>query len=242
MSANNIELTVNIIIILIFVINILLGYFRGFIKTLFGFLTFGASFVISYIFAKPVSAILKDTGLRDGIFSKLKSGVSSYITDLPAEQMGDAASPVVSDTSFLETFGRSSAEINSEYARIAAEETGPVSDSLAGYIVEPATDAILVAISFVGLFILSYLVLKLVAFILNIAAKIPVISTFNRILGIAAGFCFAFVQTILLTVILNAVIPCFDLSSFGITVEALRASSLYCWFDSLQPASLIFFK
>ena len=77
MTPFTVELLVNAVFILLFAINIFIGYRRGFVKTFFSFITFAASFFISCIFAKPLASLLKNTSLYTGIFSRLKSTLLS---------------------------------------------------------------------------------------------------------------------------------------------------------------------
>lgn len=251
MTPFTVELLVNAVFILLFAINIFIGYRRGFVKTFFSFVTFAASFFISFIFAKPMASLLKNTSLYTGIFSRLKSTLLSYLEGLSPEQLNAAFSPEAQQASqqaadqgtvYLKGYGRSLADVSDEYAHIAIEKSEQAAESIAEYIIEPACDMIITGLSFILIFILSFIALRIVAFTLNLAAKAPVLNSFNRFTGALAGFLIAFIQAVLLTVVCDALLPYFDLSHLGITAATLRHSYLYGLFAGITPVGAAFVK
>ncbi len=234
---------IDAVIVLIFVLNMTLGYFKGFIKTVFGFLTLAGSLFISYMFAKPLTAFLKTTSVYNSVFDGLKNTLSGYFDNITEAQMEKMLIENTAETtSFLERFGRSFSDIASEYTRLAAEKGADAMEGLVSYIIEPACDAIITAICFILIFIVAYIVLRIVASVLDLAAKLPILRTCNRVLGLAAGALIAFVQVIFLTVIADAILPYLDTASIGITVTTIRNSGLYSWFASLNPVGAVFNK
>ena len=101
---------------------------------------------------------------------------------------------------------------------------------------------IITGLSFILIFILSFIALRIVAFTLNLAAKAPVLNAFNRFTGALAGFLIAFIQAVLLTVVCDALLPYFDLSHLGITAATLRHSYLYGLFAGITPVGAAFVK
>ena len=234
---------IDAVIILIFIINMTVGYFKGFIKTVFGFLTFLGPLVISYIFAKPLANLFKTTSVYNSIFDGLENTLTGYFENITQGQLEKMITEGSAETvSVFERFGRSFSDITAEYTRLAAEKGADVMEGLVSYIIEPACDAIITAICFILLFIVSFIALKIVAAVLDLAAKLPIIRTCNRVLGLAAGALIAFVHVIILTIVIDAVLPYFDTSSVGITVTTIRNSCLYSWFASLNPVGAVFSK
>jgi len=232
---------IDVIIVAIFALNMTLGYFKGFIKTVFGFLTLAASFFVAYVFAKPAAAFLKTTDLYGNIFENLRSILSGYFDNISEAQMQKMLTENTADgTSFFERFGRSFSDVSAEYTRLAAEKGADAMDGLVSYIIEPACEAIITAICFIVIFVLALIALKIAASVLDLAAKLPILRTCNRLLGLAAGGCIAFIQVIILTVLADAILPHLDTASVGITVSTVRNSGLYCWFSSLNPVGALF--
>lgn len=242
-SAVTLGIIIDIVIVLIFVINMLLGYTKGFIKTIFGFLTLAASFFISYTFAKPLTAFLKTTKIYGGIFDSLRTHLTSYLDSVSQGQMEQMLTENTAEaTSFFERFGRSFSDVSAEYTRLAAEKGSDAMEGLVSYIIEPACDAIITALCFIVIFVVSYILLRIVSSVLDLAAKLPILRTCNRLLGLLAGACIAFIQVIFLTAVTDAILPYLDTASIGITVSAMRGSGLYSWFSSLNPVGAIFNK
>lgn len=243
LSAFTIGLIVDIVIILIFALNMLLGYFKGFIKTIFGFLTLAASFFISYTFAKPLTDFLKTTDIYGNIFESLSIKLTAYFDKVAEGRMEQMIAENSSEAaSIIERFGRSFADVSAEYTRLAAEKSSDIMEGLVSYIIEPACDAIITALCFIAIFIVSYIALRIISSVLDLAAKLPILRTCNRLLGLLLGACVAFIQVIFLTAIIDAILPYFDTASLGITVSALRNSGLYTWFASLNPVGAVFNK
>ena len=234
---------IDVIIVAIFALNMTLGYFKGFIKTVFGFLTLAASFFVGYMLAKPAAAFLKTTDVYGNIFQNLRSVLSGYFENISEAQMQQMLTENTADSAnFFERFGRSFSDVSAEYTRLAAEKGADAMDGLVSYIIEPCCDAIITAICFIIIFILAYIALKIVSSVLDLAAKLPILRTCNSLLGLAAGGCIAFIQMIILTVLADAILPHIDTASVRITVSTVRNSGLYTLFSSLNPAGAIFNK
>ncbi|MBE6655374.1 MAG: hypothetical protein E7609_00690 [Ruminococcaceae bacterium] len=181
MNMTTVTIVLNVIALLSLLIPAVRGYIRGFVRTAVHLLRFFGAFVLSCVFSKPIGALIKEKWLGEKFYDVIWKAVSDSF-DGSAGGMADAVPSGL--RTLLETFGF---DVNGAASNAALEGeamlesfTANVSDKLAGIAS--------VAIAFVGIFVLSLLVLALAAKILTVLVeKIPLVRGLNRILGLGAG-------------------------------------------------------
>ncbi|AFA50278.1 CvpA family protein [Acetobacterium woodii] len=145
----------------------IIGYKRGAIKTLISFGGFIASFVMAWIFSSPLSKWLINTGMLNGLFEKLNiDALAQSLLDFSAQQNGLLSSPL-------------------GQAILGSGNTS--TDQTIASVTNLITNGIVQTISF-GLIVFGISILCwILQSIFSGINEIPVIGTFNRLLGLLLG-------------------------------------------------------
>lgn len=172
---------VDLVLILIFSVCVLVGWKRGFIKTVMSLITGILSFLLAYIFASPVAGFL-NTKLIYPFFSEFAKEKLYAVSDSAESFLEGGAN----NAKLVEAFEK----LGLDYSVIAEKLSGAVEggvDGIASAAAEPLSNAVSFALAFIGILILSFITLKIITAVLDLAAKLPVINKANTALGIAFG-------------------------------------------------------
>ena len=241
MTVFTVGIIIDIVIAAILIINAVLGVSRGFIKTAFGFCKLIAAVAAGYVFSKPLAAFLKTTPIYRSFSSNLENSISQYFSGVTEAELADMFSGSSAELDgVLSKFGRSFADVSSEYARISAEQGAKSAEAISEYIVAPACSAIVTALSFVIIFFAALILLGIFVKVLDFAAKAPVINGFNRILGLLAGIFIALLQIFVLIMLFDAALPLLSGINAALDAETIAQNSkLYGFFASVNPLAVI---
>lgn len=179
------------------------GHRRGMIKTLFSLFSAIIALVLTAIFAPVVSRQLQQNEkLCAYVEEKVESSLGGYLDEL-GESSTAAQNEAIKGLPLPETIREKLvANKNIEVYRAMAV------DSLEQYVVKYVTNVMINAGSFVAVFLLVNLALLILAHVLNIISKLPVLNTLNKTLGAAGGF----LQGLVILWILCVVLTIFSIS------------------------------
>ena len=176
-------------LLLIFIIgmNMLMGYRKGFVATILSLLTFVLAIVITRMFQPAFTEFLMTTPLYDGMvnFTKqylsigdgVNTAINSASANFQAEVMERFMMPEwVANLINLEALTKN---INVG----AMIDFGTIETMIAVQI----TNYFIGIISFVGLFFISFFVLRIIAVSLNLITILPIIHSLNKTVGTLAG-------------------------------------------------------
>ena len=169
---------------------------RGFFRSLMGFASKIIALVVAYTFTPALAEAIKTRfligPLSDSIATTLRSYVGeSYDFSNLSEKIPDILERYLISGEDLSASIDSMQKSGEEALRSVSEQ---IADKVSGMI---AT-----AIAFIGLFIVTCLVLWIVTKIADTVFKLPVLKTANTVLGVAFGICSA----VLLTLVYCAVV------------------------------------
>jgi len=171
----------DILVIIIFGICILFGMWRGFIRTVLGFANFIIAILLTNMLYPHMGRFLRSIdGLFDTLTQSVKSGLGL-----------DAAIYAESQAAQLEIIN--SLPIPAAFRDTLIENNVPIiynalgAVGFADYVAGFLAGIIINIISMVIVFILIFAGLSILARLLNIVAKLPVINTLNKLLGAAVG-------------------------------------------------------
>ena len=193
----------------------LVGFARGFIKSIAGFIEYTLAVFISYTFASPLSIIVKKLPF-----------IANMITDIemPDLSNGTLVDKLVTMVKYISQSGLNSGS------------TENVKQIANNYL----ADLISIAIAFAALFIVTILVLKLVVYLLDKFAKTEGIKQLNRFLGLLFGLFLGLLITwILATVFRNFVYPILLVNYPDVISETMGDSFFMKLFTEFNPISVV---
>jgi len=162
------------VVLAILALCIYLGYRRGLIRTLFKLCSFLASIFLAWMLYPIVANWLRTTPVYDGIKNFL-------LTNMSLEEAG-----AQTGAQLIEGFplpGVLQEVLLAHYQSAMQETIASVEIFVARFFADLATNMLAIVLVFIAVWVL----LRILSGMLDIVSKLPVINTFNRIGGIAAG-------------------------------------------------------
>lgn len=199
---------------LIILISTVIGYFRGFIKTVAGFLIYIVSFFVARMFAPLVSR-----------FVKLIPFIKNMITDIEMPVID----PNLTTIQKLIEMGK--------YVYNSGKSTDEVVKQVANnYLAEVLS----IVIAFIVLFIGTFIILKLVTLLINKIAQAEGLKQINRLLGLIVGLILGFFITwIISNLFTNFLLPILSSSYPDVIPYSIGETSLMKFFMQSNPISWI---
>lgn len=205
---------IDLIIILIVVFSSLYGLKKGFVLSCCNFLCGLASFVLTFLFARPLGSFLADSVFKpifESYFTKAFSVFLSKQADSMLNEPFTAAAAFFKefglDSSILQNCYQSAGEDVDKFFRISIDAAASgISDSI-GY-------AFALVLLFIGLFLLS----KFIIALFNLISKLPILNFANRSLGLLFGMCFGLLISVLFVAAVVLLEPI--LQNSGVTTDS----------------------
>lgn len=179
---------IDLVIVLIFILNIFIGYKKGLINVIFSICAFLIAIIATLILYKPISnIIINNTNIDD----KIKEVIVKNNTNNSNVETYDNG-----EKTGLQQYIESIIENTTEEAKLQATRT--VADVISNKAVEILTGVVL--------FILIRIAVVLLKFLIEGIAELPIIKQFNQVGGIAYGILKSFIIIYLILTILFFVI------------------------------------
>ena len=165
---------------------ILLGLKRGLVKMAFSLVSVSVILILVNILTPSVKQLLKNTPIYDGIKINIEAYVKENVANATEEmtQTGvNAQKKIIEGLPLPNAVKNSLIENNSQQSY----DTMKV-DSFSEYIAQALSDMILGALTFIIVFAVLTVLVRVLMHVLNVVAKLPVIRTFNTTGGAIVGF------------------------------------------------------
>ena len=191
----------DLIVVLIVLITAFIGYKRGFVKTAFGMVSFLVAIILSFSLYKPVANILSEkTGMDEWIHEVIEGKVENNNED-------------ESDGKTIKEEERSIEEAIVNLPENIKEQFGleEIKEQTKATIAEKVTLISLNLISFIGIYVISRIVLIVVCFILDKLMLIPVLKQINEIAGLVLGVLQGLVRTYLVLAVITFLTSIFSM-------------------------------
>ena len=228
------SVTLDLIFVALAAILVILGIFRGFIKSVIRSAKLILSFVLAYFLGSPFGMLLKDAfvgnWVYDGVSAKVNgvyNGVASNITaDGLLSQFPDF---IVSD------------ELRATIANATSEETGEaLVQSISKGIADPISTAVSNVLGYVLVFILAFIGLMIAAwFLTKIVEKFAFIGLANRILGGVWGALTALIAMIVISSVVKLFFGHTDFYTSSVLVKWIGDSEFFQAFGIFNLGNLI---
>ncbi len=185
-------MTILDIIILVFIaFQVVMGYIKGAIKSLFDLLGYILAAVATYFFYLPVKKLLIE-------MTQLDETIASFVGER-LKALGATSVQATVSTADLNAMTKLPLPENVKTA-ISNFLTNSVSSASQNVITE-VTNFLMTIIAVIAVFVVTLIVVKIVASMLNIIASLPVVSTFNKLGGVVFGLIKSYIIVSLLFLI-----------------------------------------
>jgi len=176
------------IILVVCILSIVLGAKKGFIKSIMGMLSLVAALFVAYAFSPAVADIIErqpfvheiSESISDTLKSLSENESGSYDLDRLFGDMPDAFQQII------DRYDADANELAQTVPPVANSQESDV-EALSRLISRPVVRAISNVLAFLGLFVGSLIVLKLLTWLLDLIFQLPVLKSANTVLGLIFG-------------------------------------------------------
>lgn len=205
----------DIILILVFLISFLIGKKIGAFKAIFAIISFFASFTIGKILTPIIMPHLLKTSMYDNLFISFKDMLNLEETINNISR--NAQTSLLSEL----PFGSNIIEKLIENNNVSIYEMLGV-DQFADYVAGMLAYITLFIGTSIVVFIAVYIIIIIIGFSLDVFTKLPIISTFNGILGGILGI----VNTAFILWFIAIIIEIFMMNTYAITFNEMVSKSI----------------
>lgn len=194
------SLLVDAVLVALLVLFVVLGYHRGFIKTMAGVASFVAALVLASMLAGPVANFLYDKTVAPGVTDAVKTSMAE---DGPAAQRLDQS---LEKMPGIATRLLASADIHTGADLLRyVDPTADMAENVSEQVVRPVVTPILQTVCSLLLFVILMVVTNLLLRVLNVLAKLPGIKQVNKGMGLLAGLMEGVLWTLFAAALLDLV-------------------------------------
>jgi len=210
----------DLIVVGILALCIWIAYRKGFVITVFRFFSLLIALFLTNMLYPAVSVAMRNIGLLDTLKSsvaatvRLDGAVEGITRTAEVELINGLALPEFIKTALLENNNTQA------YTALAV-------DSFQDYISGFLAGMILNAIAMIAVFVVVFVLMKIIAAALNILTKLPVIHSLNKLLGIAVGL---LQGTVFVWLVLAVMVGLFAANQTFPVGELLPQTVLAWWF------------
>ncbi len=226
--------TLDLLFVIIAVIFIALGVWRGFIKSLIRSAKFILAVLIAYLLGGYLGLFFKDAFVGDMVYSPVNDWVNEAYES--TEEAVNADELLESLPSFAVTD-----DVKDAIHSANAEESGEqLVETVSNAIADPIATAISNVLGYIAVFLLSLILLSIAAWLLTkLADSVVFLGVINRILGGAWGAVTAFLLLLVLTSVIKAFWSADPLYLDSVIVKFFGESGLLKVFGFLDVGNIL---
>jgi len=224
----------DIAVIIILIVNIGLGWFRGLIRSVVNIVSIVAGFLCAKLYYMEMYNLLIE---RFDLLDKVKQGISDMFSNVQLPEMSSMQTLNMEQMNMPESTFLSSLVkefIKSDgFDQIIQTNVESFSEVFSVWL----SEKLLTIISMLAIFIIVYLSIRIVGYILNSVFQLPVLKGVNKLSGFIFGCVKGVFFAMLLVLVVVILSPVFtDLN----LVETLETSTLAIYFYKYNMIMLIF--
>lgn len=231
------SILLDIIIIAIIALTVYFAAKNGFVKTAISAISFILAIAITAMFAPTLAESFKETSIADTVRETTEDKIEEMLTSSSEGIYGLLDGENEDFNALVRIAGLELEDLKSWYIESAVNVEARES-MLARRIATPIIDVIATLLAIIVLFIATQIVLAIVACILDKVARLPILRTANKALGILLGVLLAFFRVLLFCFVVDLLIrhaPFID-SSF-IDMLDPESTLLYAFFSKIDVFS-----
>ena len=193
------QLVIDILLIVIFALLVFRGWHKGFMKSILGLGRLILSLVITITCGSAFAAWIDAKFVNPPVFEKVYQKFSDIAAEVTATAEGgiDALVEKIPEA-FRGYLDLETVDPTAEINALVEEWSHTVADSI--------SKVIATVIGYVLLFILAFIVLTVVIFIVGKLAKLPVLKTVDKVLGLVVGIASGALAVLFVAVVLSAIL------------------------------------
>lgn len=162
-------------------LSVVLGYFRGFIKTILSMVAVVLCVIVAKEYCDAVAAWLSRTYVHPALVSAVSNAISTNLSG-GAQAILNAVPGAVTQAA-----SAAGVSVSALVEGISTADVTPVAERIATAAEQTMLGGLLQAAAFVALFLALRLLAGILIFIIDIAFKLPVLKTVNRAVGAVFG-------------------------------------------------------
>ncbi len=178
---------VDIVLAAVFAVCLIVGWKRGFIDSALRLLSWVIAFFVAFFVTPRVAPYVNEHVFYGKISSYTEHMLEGMENGGGAEKLFGEGDENSAFREFIEKFGADYDQIKQTAVEKSSEGAHTLVEGITEKIAAPVSYAISYALCFILIFIVSMLLLWLIRHLLDLAAKLPVIKTANKILGLILG-------------------------------------------------------
>lgn len=220
------------VVILIFLLCVVIGHKRGFIKTVTGIVAFVAALAVSSLLSGPIAGLVYDKAVEPSIVetvdTKLEEVEGSATEKLydAYESLPDMVKSLLVQTG-IENAGDLEAKLPTEGDTIGQSVVA---------VVEPILLPLIKAICSLLLFFIVYIVAAILLKMLDIVAKLPLLKQVNKALGLVGGIVSGALWALLAVTVLQ-ILAATGVAGDTVTLQTIADTTIVNWIAGINPLS-----
>ncbi len=216
---------VDIVLLAILVIGLVLGWKRGFVKTVAKPVKIVAVWACSIKFCSGVARGFIAPLIQKPVTEKLSSVLTEKCAGLTAQTAAEDLPTLLKMTAGI---------FNIDVNQVVENSGEALIEGLAKTFTEPLVYVVAVVISFILLLLVCNVVFSVVLWVLNGVFRTKPLAWLNKTLGIIFSFAFAFIIAWLVSMLVGAILGMNALSSLG-----FEGGAVYGFFKEYHPLDLL---
>lgn len=194
----------DLIIIIIAGATVFFAWKNGFVKTAISAVSFLVAIAVTAAFSSPLASALAETSIAESIEQATEDKISDIISESTSGITGLIDGESSEFNTLISIAGFDSEEIRDWYQEQIRPEDSEA--SLAKHIAKPIIEIIAMLVAIIILYIGTQILLSIVGFFLDKIAKLPILRTANKSLGIVVGVVLALFRVCLFCFAVNLLI------------------------------------
>lgn len=191
----------------IVILLLLLGYKRGFIRTVINLIGYAVSAVLAYFLSQPLATFIFDAFFRKGSVDMINGELTKLSGGQSVSSLLDSAFAAIPERvmALASSYVGPLDEIKASIAA-SAPTTADVAAAVVEQVIGPIVTIMIQSFAFLILFIVFCILVKIITKALKIIDKLPVIGTANAVLGLVVGLVQAVIFLFIFTSAVSLVI------------------------------------
>lgn len=227
------------VVVIIIAVTAIVGYRRGFIRTIIQLVGCVVAFVLALSLSNTVSSMVYDGMLRDGLHEKIETAWSETVVEGAAQTLTEQTETIF-DTlpKFVQVALDTETITQGIRDSVGNDQTGTaVADYLVDDLIRPVMVAVIRFVAFLILFAILMLLIRLLEKLMKPLTKLPLIRQTDGLLGAVVGLIKGAIFALVAVTIMQLIATGTTTGPF--TQENLDNSIVAGWVAEINPLSSV---